>query len=181
MTASLVQKAVIESLSSKVRVAPVATGSAEDATTVAAFETAMTRTRELVDKVSAPSAIAPVDHNNRNLILAQAEMPVGTSDPMATQAGNDRKQTIRALELSNDSLVKPASEGDTILSGLKKLQGVFSDRQRQLNETIEVPNLSAQTLMRIQMDMVQYTLMIDVASKVSGKLTQSVDSLVKGQ
>ena len=181
MSAPLVQKTMLESLSSTKRIVPVGIDTIEGANAVAAFETTMSRTREMVDKVSAPPTVSATDHHNRNMVLAQVETPVPTVTSGSMVSGSERQQTIRALELSKSNVVNPATEGDAILSGLKKLQGVFSNRQRELNETIEAPNLSAQSLMRIQMDMVQYTLMIDVASKVSGKLTQSVDSLVKGQ
>jgi type III secretion system YscI/HrpB-like protein len=179
MTASVIQKAIMDSVSSTRKVVPVATDSVEGANAIAAFETTMSRTREIVDKVSAPPSISPVDHHARNIRIAQVEVP--STDLTAASSSNERQQTIRAMELSKDAKVNPTTEGDAILSGLKKLQGVFADREQQLNQTIESPSLSAQSLMRIQMDMVQYTLMIDVASKVSGKLTQSVDSLVKGQ
>ena len=181
MSASLVQKTMLDSLSSTRRVVPIGVDTIDGANAVAAFETTMSRTREMVDKVSATPTVSAVDHHNRNIVLAEVEAPVPTAGIGSTASGSERQQTIRALELSKSSVVNPATEGDAILSGLKKLQGVFSDRQRELNDTIESPSLSAQSLMRIQMDMVQYTLMIDVASKVSGKLTQSVDSLVKGQ
>ncbi len=181
MSASSIQKAMLESLASVRRVTPTGIDSIEGANAVAAFETTMARTREIVDKVSETPLVSSVDQHSRNMVVAQAELPVPGVGSGQAATGIERQQTIRALELSKSATVRPVTEGDAILSGLKKLQGVFSERQRQLNETIEAPSLSAKSMMRIQMDMVQYTLMIDVASKVSGKLTQSVDALVKGQ
>jgi type III secretion system YscI/HrpB-like protein len=39
----------------------------------------------------------------------------------------------------------------------------------------------ASMLMSMQMEVVNYTLMVDVTSKLTGKSTQSFDTLMKGQ
>lgn len=104
---------------------------------------------------------------------------IGAADPAA--GIDQRRETIKALELAPDAPARPVNPGDTILSGLKKLQGEFSDKQSMLIRDIDSPSTSTSALLKLQMDMVQYTLMIDVASKITGKMTQAVDSLTKGQ
>jgi type III secretion system YscI/HrpB-like protein len=36
-------------------------------------------------------------------------------------------------------------------------------------------------MMQLQADMVQYSVLVDVSSKLAGKVTTSIDSLMKGQ
>jgi type III secretion system YscI/HrpB-like protein len=113
---------------------------------------------------------------------AAAAGPERAVDATGSIGGTDqRRETIKALELAPDSAPRAVNPGDTILSGLKKLQGEFSDRQSLLIRDIDAPSTSTSALLKLQMDMVQYTLMIDVASKITGKMTQAVDSLTKGQ
>ncbi len=109
-----------------------------------------------------------------------AEVPA-VGGPGAASGIDQRRETIKALELAPDAAPRAVNPGDTILSGLKKLQGEFSDRQSMLIRDIDTPSTSTSALLKLQMDMVQYTLMIDVASKITGKMTQAVDSLTKGQ
>ncbi len=101
--------------------------------------------------------------------------------PAATPGLADRRETIKALDLAPDAAPRAVNPGDTILSGLKKLQGEFSEKQAGLVRDIDAPATSTNALLKLQMDMVQYTLMIDIASKITGKMTQAVDSLTKGQ
>ncbi len=109
------------------------------------------------------------------------EAPVrAVTAPGGASSVDSRRDTIRALDLAPNA-APGVNPGDTILSGLKKLQGEFSDRQSALVRDLDAPSTSTNALLKLQMDMVQYTLMIDLASKITGKMTQAVDSLTKGQ
>ena len=111
-----------------------------------------------------------------------AEAPLrGIDAPSSVTGVDQRRETIKALELAPDAAPRAVNPGDTILSGLKKLQGEFSDKQSMLIRDMDAPSTSTSALLKLQMDMVQYTLMIDVVSKITGKMTQAVDSLTKGQ
>lgn len=105
----------------------------------------------------------------------------GAVDSAGSATSTPQQQTLKALELDKSSNTPATSQGDAILSGLGRLQGIFTSKQNTITSAINSTSMSAQSLMKIQMDMVQYTLLIDVASKVTGKVTQSVDTLVKGQ
>ncbi len=128
-----------------------------------------------------------LDEARMHVQPAQFVVPAPTADPLRvnpTTTVSDvesRRETIKALELEPSAVVKPATEGDAILSGLKKLQGEFNGKQEALVRDMAVTGTSSASLLKLQMDMVQYTLMIDVASKITGKMTQAIDSLTKGQ
>ena len=134
---------------------------------VTAFGGAMDEARARADMIRTASLEAPV-------------LPM-IGGPTATPGLDDRRATIKALDLAPEAAPRAVNPGDTILSGLKKLQGEFSDKQSTLVRDIDEPSTSTNALLKLQMDMVQYTLMIDIASKITGKMTQAVDSLTKGQ
>ena len=107
---------------------------------------------------ASPAATAPVDPANR-------------PDPTDPQ---DRAR--RALELDG-----PPRAGDMILDGLQRLRSTFDARQQRVGEIMQSTVLDANTLMSLQVELVNYTLLIDITSKLTGKSTQAFDTLMKGQ
>jgi type III secretion system YscI/HrpB-like protein len=134
---------------------------------VGAFNSAYTRASNQLEAIQSPVKVAQIASS--------------TAVDGSTSAASPQQQTLKALDLDKSKSSQPLSQGDAILSGLGKLQGIFANKQGELTSAINSGSLSAQSLMKVQMDLVQYTLLIDVASKVTGKVTQSVDTLVKGQ
>ena len=84
----------------------------------------------------------------------------------------------RALEL--DGATKP-NPGDTILGGMTKLRGAFDERQARINGIMKGNVVDTNALLAMQMEVAQYTILVDVSSKLTGKTTQSLDTLMKGQ
>jgi type III secretion system YscI/HrpB-like protein len=99
--------------------------------------------------------------------------------PPGADAVDPRERARRALELDGQE-TRPAG-GDMILDGLQKLRGAFDARQARVAEIMESKELDAATLLSMQMEVVNYTLLVDVTSKLTGKSTQSFDTLMKGQ
>ncbi|WP_181705354.1 type III secretion system inner rod subunit SctI [Chthonobacter rhizosphaerae] len=71
--------------------------------------------------------------------------------------------------------------GDLILDGLSRLRGVFDRGNDRLAELSGSPVTDIQTLYDMQVEMTNFTLLVDVTSKLTGKSTQAFDTLMKGQ
>lgn len=71
--------------------------------------------------------------------------------------------------------------GDAILHGLQKLRGVFDRRESMVTRLMASNVADTKTLMAMQMEVAQFSLLVDVASKLTGKSTQAFDTLMKGQ
>ena len=50
-----------------------------------------------------------------------------------------------------------------------------------MNEAVAAPITDMKTLLAVQMETVNYSVLVDVTSKLTGKSTQAFESLLKGQ
>jgi type III secretion system YscI/HrpB-like protein len=86
----------------------------------------------------------------------------------------------RGLDL--DPVARTAEgPGTTILSGLERLRGVFDSQITSVHQQSTGTAMDVVTMMNIQAEVVQYSVLVDVTSKLAGKSTQALDSLMKGQ
>jgi type III secretion system YscI/HrpB-like protein len=89
-----------------------------------------------------------------------------------------RGDALRTLEL--DRVPAPLSAtGDAILGGLSRLREAFDAQQNRLGQLADASTGSE--LIAVQLEVVQYSMLVDVTSKLTGKATQSFDTLMKGQ
>jgi type III secretion system YscI/HrpB-like protein len=140
----------------------------------AAFEDALAR-----NGVAAPQSLSPpVQAVASSAAVPPTVQPV-QADPGFENSAVERNRVRQSLEL--DGAPPAATSGDTILGGIQKLRGIFDSRHAQLNEVMQGNAADTQTLLTMQMEVAQYTLLIDVSSKLTGKATQSLDTLMKGQ
>lgn len=101
-----------------------------------------------------------------------------TENAPAAETQDSRQNTIDTLGL--DSKAAPSSTtGDTILNGFSKLREVFDVQQAKLAGIGYTD--SASGLIVAQLEVVKYSMLVDVTSKLTGKATQSFDTLMKGQ
>jgi len=163
---------------------PVSTGAAAPIGPAAGHTPEVMRQRAAAfdDALSRQSAI-PAQPPVR---LAQAQVQATDAAPNATSpvradAVDSRERARRALELDGvKEPVKP-SGGDLILDGLQKLRGVFDARHARVNGVMDGASIDVSTMLAMQVEVVNYTLLVDVTSKLTGKSTQSFDTLMKGQ
>lgn len=100
----------------------------------------------------------------------------GPSDPAS--AANT---AVRGLELSGET-DSTATTGTTILEGLGRLRGMFDAELNGLARQSSVSNpFDTAGMMNLQAQLVEFSLVVDVTSKLAGKSTQALDSLMKGQ
>ena len=102
----------------------------------------------------------------------------GVSD--GSQLDSARDRAVEGLGLPGE----PESEvgaGQSILDGLERLRGLFDGQIGDVNSRIENARFDAGDLMRVQAEVVTFSVMVDVSSKLAGKSTQAMDTLMKGQ
>ena|GEM_PF-5866104 len=87
----------------------------------------------------------------------------------------------RALQLDGKPPATAAQGGDSILDGLQKLRTVFDKQQGRINQIMASPVTDMKTLLAVQMEVVNFSVLVDVTSKLTGKSTQAFESLLKGQ
>ena len=147
---------------------PLATGSVEAPVPVAridAFEQALAR----------QTAEPAVTH------IAQAESIPSVTAPGASIDANAQERARQGLGLDGVPAEAPPNAGDMILEGMQQLRGVFDAREAHIAELMSSQTVNANTLMAMQMEVANFTLLVDISSKLTGKTTQALDTLMKGQ
>lgn len=105
----------------------------------------------------------------------------GTPAVAETVPGAEVDSRLRAAEglgLESDA---PAGPGNSILNGLEQLRATFDSQYDAVGSKLQGTTLDVTAMMQLQADMVKYSVLIDVSSKLAGKVTTSIDSLMKGQ
>lgn len=141
-----------------------------DASRVAAFQDSMTRAA-----ASEPILVAQID---------PAQAPAVVSDATAVDGGADAGAAARAREalgLEAPAATVPPTGGDMILDGISRLRGVFDAREARLSEIMQSGAVDSRTLMAMQMEVTQFTMLVDISSKLTGKSTAVFETLMKGQ
>jgi hypothetical protein len=107
--------------------------------------------------------------------------PIAASETAAADTGTGTPGDRAAAALGLDSS-RAETPGDAILSGLEQLRGVF-DRSLgnvgAIADSDAVMNIGQ--MVELQAQVTQFSLLVDVSSKLAGKSTQAMDSLMKGQ
>jgi len=101
--------------------------------------------------------------------------------PATADAADARDRARRALDLDAGKGSTSPAGGDLILDGLQKLRGAFDARQGKVAKLADGAPIDTNTLLAMQVEVVNYTLLVDVTSKLTGKSTQAFDTLMKGQ
>ena len=61
------------------------------------------------------------------------------------------------------------------------MRGIFDIREHSISSVTQSNLVDAQTLLSMQKEVFQYTMLLDITSKLTGKASQVVDQLMKGQ
>ncbi|MEM8796788.1 MAG: hypothetical protein AAGE61_14570 [Pseudomonadota bacterium] len=140
---------------------------------------------QAVDVPAQPMTVAQVDSRvvgaPANGDASQAVTLVGGAvDGVVSDA--EKSRALRGLDLDQKASEVPAVEtGDTILDGLSRLRGVFDNQETAITSIADQPITSGNQLIGLQLEVVKYSMLMDVTSKLTGKSTQAFDTLMKGQ
>jgi hypothetical protein len=99
----------------------------------------------------------------------------------ATNDASAEQRARRALQLDSGTPADQSGSGDVILDGLQKLRGAFDAQQSRLSAMISEPATDINTLFAVQFELTNYSMLVDMTSKLTGKSTQAFDTLLKGQ
>jgi hypothetical protein len=124
-----------------------------------------------------------------NVASAAETQPVdGAANAVASKAATDGagSTTTNAAERARRALDLDPSRasqkvGDSILHGLQSLSGVFAAQEARINSLGSRPASDINTLFSIQLEVAKFSALVDVTSKLTGKSTQVLDTLLKGQ
>lgn len=108
---------------------------------------------------------------------APAQAP--TAVQLEDQTDLSRQRALDGLALDGEAA--PAPTGRAILSGLEQLRTVFDAQIDSVASRSEGAQMDVSDMMALQAEVVKYTVLVDVSSKLAGKTTQAMDSLMKGQ
>lgn len=121
---------------------------------------------------AAPAAVPPAG------TAATQPRPVSAAGEVDAR---DRARRALGLEPAATTPAAPGQTGDAIIEGMQKLRGVFDTQTGRLASITETKNFDISTLMQMQMEVVRFSLLVEVTSKLTGKSTQAFDTLMKGQ
>lgn len=165
------------------------------------FEDAMTRAEAMQPQPVAfvapdnVSGVQPADMRPQpeSFFLAQATpaQPDTTNQgaAQAFEATNGTRIDITAgfgTPPATETAVADPGTGQGIIDGLSRLRGVF-DAQEQAITGISPTDpggtrlLNSSELINLQLEVVKYSMLMDVTSKLAGKSTMTFDTLMKGQ
>ncbi len=153
------------------------------------FEAALEKagTPELDPATQAQNAVAQA--GPESFRVAQVTSPNVVSDAggtglssVDTIAQSDRTRALRGLDLSKEaSTADQNTTGQGILDGLSNLRGVFDNQEAAITGISSTSLSNSTQLINLQLEVVKYSMLMDVTSKLTGKATQSFDTLMKGQ
>ena len=122
-----------------------------------------------VPGTTATDAVSP-------LVSGTAVPPVAETSP--TAEADARLRAAEGLGLASGDDVGP---GNSILNGLEQLRAVFDGQYGAVNERLTGTSFDVHAMIALQADIVEYSVLVDVSSKLAGKVTTAIDSLMKGQ
>jgi type III secretion system YscI/HrpB-like protein len=114
--------------------------------------------------------------------VAQLLQP-GTATDATTpsDAASAANRAVQGLELDPDS-DSAAGTGTAILEGLGRMRSIFDSQLDGVARSTTLNNpFDYNRMMELQAQLVEFSLVVDVSSKLAGKSTQALDSLLKGQ
>ncbi|MDO1583180.1 EscI/YscI/HrpB family type III secretion system inner rod protein [Rhizobium oryzicola] len=107
--------------------------------------------------------------------------PAGASQALTPQALSPNDRARIGLDLAPAGQAPQPTEGNMILNGLSSLREVFDAREARVSEILKQGTTDATSLMQMQVEVANFTMLVDISSKLTGKTTQVFDTLMKGQ
>jgi hypothetical protein len=133
-----------------------------------------------VDQFSAAMQKAMANAGPMPAAPQMPDPPKGVTEAAKSEATAAQERARRGLNL--EAPHAPANtQGDTILDGLQKIRGMFDAHHLNMKSLVSLPAASTTTLMAIQMEVTNYSLLCTITSELAGKSTQTFDTLLKGQ
>jgi len=101
-------------------------------------------------------------------------------DQVASAAGADERAR-QTLGLGENGEQGSTLGGDAVLDGLARLRGAVNSETSKLMSVGNAGALSSEGMLGVQEAYDKFSLLADVSTRVLGKTTQTLDTLLKGQ
>jgi hypothetical protein len=123
---------------------------------------------------------APVSTRPASDAVTPPTRVAGAADAGAADAAAAEQRARRALGLDGPTATAGPGGGDAILSGLKKLRGVVDKLNLRVDRALSATDgFDPDTMMATQLEVMNYTLCLDVGSKFVGNTTRALNDLLK--
>lgn len=141
---------------------------------------AMPQVQRIADVRPATDAKAVSDPAKPNAEVGTAgRREPAAAAPASTADAADRAR--RALDLAPVEKAQTASEpGDRILDGLSRIRNVFDNQHARIGALVSQPMSDADRMIGLQVEVINFSLLVEVASKLTGKSTAALETLMKG-
>lgn len=136
---------------------------------------AVARFDEAMHAASAPAPVQFAQVQQANSVTDAVPLTAVPGAGRPIEATSATERAVRGLELTDEG------PGQSILDGLGRLRSIFDTQTNAVADITTGQVLDATTLMSLQAEVVRYTVLVDVSSKLAGKSTQALDALMKGQ
>lgn len=167
-------------------VGPMQRGGAGLPSQTALFDAAMARSNAAMPQVQRVADVRPAADAKAASDPAKPNADVGAADrrvdPAAQASQTDAAERARrALDLAPVEKAQTATEpGDRILDGLNRVRGVFDNQNARLGALVSQPMSDADRMIGLQVEVINFSLLVEVASKLTGKSTAALETLMKG-
>ncbi|MFS8181974.1 hypothetical protein ACMG4P_10500 [Pseudovibrio denitrificans] len=89
-------------------------------------------------------------------------------------------QNVAAVQAPTQVASVNPTDSNFLIDGLAKVRGVFAETSDSINAISEGGQLSQfDKLINMQIEVANYSLLVDVSSKIAGKTTQGMDALMR--
>ncbi|KZK76703.1 Type III secretion needle MxiH like protein [Pseudovibrio sp. W64] len=89
-------------------------------------------------------------------------------------------QNVAAVSAPTQIASVNPTDSNFVIDGLAKVRGVFAETSSNINAISEGGKLSHfDKLINMQIEVANYSLLVDVSSKIAGKTTQGLDALMR--
>ncbi|MGA7003886.1 MAG: hypothetical protein WBZ28_18290 [Pseudolabrys sp.] len=144
-----------------------------------AGDTVSRRFAAAMEKAGTDPAVDP-----QRIGAASRVLPSGQAtpvDPAASATADAQERTRRALNLNpSHSVQQKPVHGDAILNGLQNVRGIFGAQEARIN-ALASHSVDTSGLLAMQVEVAKWSVLVETGAKLTGKLAQLSETLLKGR
>lgn len=115
------------------------------------------------------------------LLFASTGGPASPDGTAASGAAAGTEPAVHSAPGAGKAARTGMSEGDVILKGMTHVRAMFDAQISKVNGWVNRGSITnAGDLLNAQAEVAKFSLMMDITSKLAGKVTQTTDTLLKG-
>lgn len=107
-------------------------------------------------------------------------LPVPPVAPVSPNAASRFASLVEGKMLASPASPSDGAGDDSILKGLERLRASFNAQEARIAGLMSGAYSDTEALLAMQMEMTNYSILVDVTSKLASKAAQGLDTLMKG-